>query len=158
MTDSEKHNTPEEELTRHLGRNEDFFPTESESANLLARIDQAVEQSDQPRFSWPIGRIAAVAASILLWATTGLISYQIGSDNLPEAAISDSNYANYDPISGEIDNGSQTEIELDSEQIDLLLYEFSSGTGIHDADELLLQLTEEEIKHLEQSLGLGDIL
>ena len=148
-------------LAGFLGRDEDFAPNDLEVEGLVSRLDARLDSLDTPRVQrmpWLRHLAAAAVITLLLGAT--MIGYLGNGSRIG------------DPVSAQLDvltlsaaeNGllsflSDAELPLfEDTDVDLLLLEYTSGTGGEAAALLQDQLTDEELEYLSKNFDVGDML
>jgi hypothetical protein len=149
-------------LRNRLGDNADFFPSDEEVDALVTGVEAQISVEEQvpetvqrstPGLSWQ--RIAAVAAVVVLVIGTGFIGYRMGINVGPQETTADSQAV----VSGDGPSQIVTAdgLSLTDSEVDQLLRE-ASVRGFGTAEELLGELSDEEVEYLMESFDVGELL
>ena len=142
-----------------LGTDEIFHPDDREVEPLVSRINNVIERVGQDRRLavtwatrvWQTYVPVAAAAVLVLGMAAG--SYMAG--RIAFERKGDSSAVNE---SGATDLYSETNSELDEGAVGTLIYEFTVQHSYEASEWLLDDLTDEELKFLEESFNVGDLL
>jgi len=150
-------------LSSALFNSSDLELSEKELDQAVVNINQVIDNQNSKiipiankyHSRWlVISRVAAVLAVIMV----SYGSFQLGQNNtavLPQPVIENS----IDIFGSDLISWSDEEDqELDDETVSLLIADYTSESGINAVENLLDDLTDEEIEYLEKNFDIGDIL
>ncbi len=144
------------ELGGHLGQDSVFYP-ETEESELVARvIEREVRATTTVTVVRPVWlvRLSAVAAAALLLISTGLVVERYSGRQVRTSA---------DTTSAQVaDSGvpavQNEDDEMPAETINLLIREVSTRGTFEAGDQLLDDLSDDEVSYLKTALKAGDLL
>ncbi len=140
-------------LASSLGDDSLFDANVFETNRVVCQVEDAIAEKEQPApsFVWRF-RFIAAAAVIVLAVAVGVNQYRDGamverttsSDSISLAAL-DTN-----PLVSD-------SVQVSTAELEKMLFDYSSQNS-DAADELLQNLTEEEIRYLEKNFDVGELL
>lgn len=155
-----------DDFKSRLGSNEDFYPNDAEVDRLVTALSAEIETTAQvspPEIAGNITsirgwwqRVAAMAAAVVLVLGTGWVGYRVGISVDSADQVADTEHV----ASGEVVamNLTDEDVSLDDSQVELLLREAATADGLALSEELLGDLTEEEVEYLTESFDVGELL
>ena len=140
-------------LASSLGDDTLFDANIFESNRVVCQVEDAIAEKEQPAASWLWRiRFVAAAAVIVLSVAVGVNQYRNG--NIAEITLpSDSSmYAalDSDPIFSD-------SLQVTAAELEQMLLDYSTQDD-QAADELLQNLTDEELQYLEKNFDVGELL
>ncbi len=150
-----------------MPEDEDFFPSELELNSAVAGVETRLDDltpkaADQPDDTVVVSlrervlRALPAAAAVMLMLTVGYNSYlsEIGVSDTAETAS-----AVIFDLSDITEASTQEELFAPSDEaFSALLYDFTTTASTDASEQLLDDLTAEELQYLEDNLDVGDIL
>jgi hypothetical protein len=142
-------------LRRHLGDDTDFYPSDSEVEQLMARVDRAIE-ADQAtvRIDYRLRNWIGMAAAVVLMISASLIGFRYGRDSGATAGADTVLVADASTMAAV----EEQQVALDYDQVTLLIQDFAGDYSGGAAERLLDDLTDDEMIYLEQTFDVGDLL
>jgi len=146
-------------LGDRLGENDLFHPNDAQVDRLVSKISSTIEEMEQDkkhyvpwvRRVWHTYVPTAAAAALVLGIAIG--KYMTGG-TAPDSRVTEMAASKTD-ISGLYEEGDQ---ELDEDAVITLIDDFTTQHSSDASEWLLDDLTEEELKYLEKSFDVGDLL
>jgi len=146
-------------LGDRLGENDLFHPNDAQVDRLVSKISSTIEEMEQDkkhyvpwvRKVWYTYVPTAAAAALVLGIAIG--KYMTGG-TAPDSRVTEM-AVNKTDISGLYEEGDQ---ELDEDAVVTLIDDFTAQHSSDASEWLLDDLTEEELKYLEKSFDVGDLL
>lgn len=160
MTRDHEFNEPDDilRLKKHLGGDEDFYPTDDEVERLVARVDAAIDAAPAKRVAMPVKRTPlwlGIAASMVLILGASWLSYKYGESIGTTVLVDTTTVAQSAPLTAEL---SSDDVTLDDASVAVLLEEMSDSYTYDAASRLLDDLTEDEMQYLQETFDVGDLL
>ncbi len=151
-----------ERLAEGSGDDDLFALDESETQRLMNGIDRSLDRRAHPvRKTMPIFRYAALAASVVLAVGITVIGVRYsanrGQSGTVIVADSGQSLTTGSRQTNAADSSAATQSLGDSD-INLLIQDYTSGSGSGIDENLLNGLSDEEVKYLEANLTKGDLL
>lgn len=142
-------------LRRHLGDDADFYPSDAETAQLMARVERAIDSDHKTlRIDRRLRTWIGAAAAIVLVAGASMIGFRFGQDTGGTVSTDTVLVADASTVAA----AEEVEVALDHDQVALLIQEFAGDYASGAAERLLDDLTDDEMNYLEQTFDVGDLL
>lgn len=160
MTRDHDFNEPDDifRLKKHLGGDEDFYPSDDEVERLVARVDASIDAAPAKRIAIPLKRTPlwlGIAASLVLILGASWISYRYGSSIGTTATTDTTSTTANQPLVASV---ATDDVTLDDVSVSVLLEEISEDYSYDAASRLLDDLTEAEMLYLQETFDVGDLL
>jgi hypothetical protein len=142
-----------------LGADSDFYPDEMETEIFLKRLNNEIDRRTHkaPIMSVSWYRLAGVAASVVLVAGISLLGNFFKKDStISEPAASNTAVIYYDDYQIALENTDQ--YELSDDQFYILGNDYTAKRTYDAAGQLINDLSDEELKYLEENFNVGDLL
>ena len=145
-------------MASELGADGDFYPNELETEGLLKRLNDEIDRT-QPAADTSVSwyKLAGIAASVILVVGISLFGnfFNRNGDTL-ETTGTNSAVLYYDDYQFVIENSDL--YELSDEQFYILGNDYTAKRTYDAAALLIEDLSEEELKYLEENFDVGDLL
>ena len=142
-------------LRRHLGDDSDFYPSDADVEQLMARVDRAIEADHKTvRIDYRLRTWIGVAATVVLVFGASLIGFRYGQDTGTATGADTVLVADASTITA----AEEQQMALDHDQVSLLIQDFAGDYSNGAAERLLDDLTDDEMIYLEQTFDVGDLL
>ena len=145
-------------MASELGTDSDFYPNELETEGFLKRLNDEIDQTQPAAVtSIPWYKLAGIAASVILVVGISLLGNffnRNGANLEPTGANTAVLY--YDDYQLALENSDL--YELSDEQFYILGNDYTSMRSYDAAGQLIEDLSDEELKYLEENFDVGDLL
>jgi len=145
-------------LKLHLGADEDFYPSDDEVDDLVARVDRAIDAVPDHSVPAPTLRTPlwlGIAASLVLILGASWLSFKYGESVGTTVFVDTTAATTTAPPVAEV---AAEDVTLDADAVAVLLEEISDDYTYGAAERLLDDLTEAELEYLEKTFDVGDLL
>lgn len=136
-------------LGEKLGMDSDFEPAPPDLEKAIASVEDRIDSETTTivPVSWfrQLTRVAAVLLIAAVSYTTYLIGQKHGQE--PAARVVDT-----------VVTGTADSVEMDDHFVSILIQDFSSDSYFGAGEQLLDDLTEEELEYLTENMTVGDLL